>query len=1105
MARRSQESSHGDGASEAVAEEPLSSSSSSTAPSVPSTTSSSTTSSTSSSSARLPRPRHATGSSSSPSSPPSSTSSSSLGLSGLDDDGLSQLASSWSNSLEGELQRDLLSAQLFDSAPVTIDRFVVERRLGAGASSVVFSCRDPLLERRVAIKVLARPSDGLLAKVNDQVIREARALAKIPHRNIVAIYEIGTWQDRSFIAMELIEGMTLASWLAAAARTVPQILDAFLQAGRGLATAHAHGMVHRDFKPANVLVAQDGRVVVSDFGLVGESLPPVANDGNDATSRLALGSSAMNHAKAERPAERSRSADGAGEEGSAGAAEERSAGGAEERSAAGRAPRPVGTPAYAAPEQRAGVMAHPSADVYSFALSLIEALLGYHPMPALPLTTSRQERDAATATATAAWKAALRPRIPRRLHLELCAAAERDPARRTASLAPLLEAIGHHVVPTPRRRWWPAVVVAALFILLGVLVTLGLAWSFLDRRKLAHLGSQLVLGERERERPGRARFIETPALRPGALGDNLFALLDTPPFERDERWRRAARILSLLPVPTEVPCRWPSPPRTQAILGEHVVTLDRQGAVIACHLATAELKPLARDISCIQPDERGALILNPNHGDVEILRYAAGSWSRAELPPSFSRRAPFAPPPDVDGYCNFAAAPVPSFHANQLSPSGQHALVLRDGGAMQVLAVGSGRRYPLAEAQVRRAQFLDEDRVVATDEAGRVWRWSLAAQRSFVISEHLGTGALWGLAISPDSTTVASSAGGSPTDSAVRLASVRGEPLRELRIAPGAGIHALAFAGDRLLAGSNDGVLHIWKWPTLEKLAERQLPRKAWVWSVAVARPGGGDPVEVIGMGRLTVPDQPMRGSPVLLARGDQLRTVFTALPEGNTGTDDLAVSADGRLVAASFSSGQLALIDVATGKVRAVKAHLGESRRVRFSDSFSRVVTIGDDGHLRSWSLSGELLSELYIGHGQLYELEISGTSALVGASDGHLGLWDLASQRLVHTYAGHSVGVSVARFDGTAQWLASADLSGRICLRPRDDEECHTELLGHLPGKAIRNARFLPDGRLATSSDDTTVRLWSPPYDLTDDQLACRLAHHLFTGPPAECANVR
>lgn len=1082
MARRSQESSHGDGASEAVAEESLSSPSSST-----------------SSSAPLARTRHATGSSSSSASSSSSSTSSSsghsssLGLSGLDD-GLSQLASSWSNSLEGELQRDLLSAQLFDSAPVAIDRFVVERRLGAGASSIVFACRDPLLERRVAIKVLARPSDGLLAKVNDQVIREARALAKIPHRNIVAIYEIGTWQDRSFIAMELIEGMTLASWLAAAARTVPQILDAFLQAGRGLATAHAHGMVHRDFKPANVLVAQDGRVVVSDFGLVGESLPPVtagAGGGGDAASRLALGSSAMNQAKAERPAE------GEGE-----------AGGSRSEGGAGRLPRPVGTPAYAAPEQRAGVVAHPSADVYSFALSLIEALLGYHPMPALPLTASPKERDAAISAATTAWKAALRPRIPRRLYLQLCAAAERDPALRTASLSPLLEALGPDVAASPRRRWWPAAVVAALFVLLGVLVTLGLAWSFLDRRELAQLGSQLVLGERERERRVRGRFIEAPAPRPGALGDNLLALLHTPPFERDERWRRAARILSLLPVPTEVPCRWPSPPRTQAILGEHVVTLDRQGAVTACHLATAELQPLAQGISCIQPDERGALIVAPARGDVELHRYAAGSWDRAAPPPSFSRRAPLAPPPDVDGYCNFAASPAASrssFHASQRSPAGHHTLVLREGGALQVLDVVSGRRYPLAEAQVRRAQFLDEDRVVATDEAGRVWRWSLSAQRSFVISDHLGTGALWGLAISPDSTTIASSAGGSPTDSAVRLASVRGEPLRELRVAPGAGIHALAFSGDRLLAGSNDGVLHIWKWPTLEKLAERPLPKKAWVWSVAVARPGGGDPVEVIGMGRLTVPGQPMGGSPVLLARGDQLRTVFTAAPQGNTGTDDLAVSADGRLVAASFSSGELALIDVATGKVRAVKAHLGESRRVRFSDSFSRVVTIGDDGNLRSWSLSGEPLAELYIGHGQLYELEISGTSALVGASDGHLGLWDLPSQRLVHTYAGHSVGVSVARFDGTAQWLASADLSGRICLRPRDDEECHTELLGHLPGKAIRNARFLPDGRLATSSDDTTVRLWSPPYDLTDDQLACRLAHHLFTGPPAECAAVR
>jgi serine/threonine protein kinase len=174
---------------------------------------------------------------------------------------------SWSSTLDVELQRDLMVMRLFDGAPVTINRFLVEKLLGVGASAAVYATRDPLLDRRVAIKVLAQPRDGRLAEATARVIREARALAQLSHPSIVSIYEVGQWNGRPFIAMELIEGVTLARWLAAAPRTVTEICETFLQAGRGLAAAHARGRVHRDFKPANVLVADDGRVVVSDFGL----------------------------------------------------------------------------------------------------------------------------------------------------------------------------------------------------------------------------------------------------------------------------------------------------------------------------------------------------------------------------------------------------------------------------------------------------------------------------------------------------------------------------------------------------------------------------------------------------------------------------------------------------------------------------------------------------------------------------------------------------------------------------------------------------------------------------------------------------------------------
>jgi eukaryotic-like serine/threonine-protein kinase len=1142
---------------------------------------------------------------------------------------------SWSSTLDVELQRDLMEMRLFDGAPVTINRFIVEKLLGAGASAAVYATRDPLLDRRVAIKVLAHPRDGRLVEATARVIREARALAQLSHPNIVSIYEVGQWNGRPFIAMELIEGMTLASWLAAEPRTVTEICETFLQAGRGLAAAHARGRVHRDFKPANVLVADDGRVVVSDFGLAGEALPPPPS-------------------AASPPAAPPVRAAGSG-------ARELVVPDAEEDGA--RSPA-IGTPAYAAPEQRAGVEAHPSADVYSFAIALVEALLGFHPGSAAAASSAAMSSPASPTTTSLPWQAVLRARVPRGLYAPLCAAAEPEVQLRSASLAPLLEALSARTASRriQRRRM---VAVGALALLFGLALAL-LVTSWLAPRRQA---PPQPIAPRE---VGAPVFSSEPEARPLVLAGTLRALLDTPLALRDERWRQSARSLLMLPVPMEIPCRWPSPPRTQAILGDHVVALDLRGDVYACELATARITRLAGEARCIQPDDRSALAVVLTSGATEIHYLTGLGWEREVAvaregsPASSGTRTEgsgkggsgvadateLADVADIDGYCSFGGGPprsarwtitsyssasrasatsadkrqlflspwktllyrrgfwqmprllargVTQFRADEslrrvvivndeltvveldtyeavaqpnpsrypraglrvqlsregdvavaasldgplwwwrrgdpawrtvdvplqtitwlaLSPRGQMAL-LDDNGNLQALELGTGRRYPLADSQVRRARFLDEDQVVATDATGRVWRWSLAAQRSFIVADHPGTGALWGLAVSPDASVLASSS--SSNDDLIRLSSLASpssgiapaaRAQRALRVAAGAGVHALLFDRERLLAGSNDGVWHRWDWRSQRSLGEVQLPR-AWVWSAAVARPEGGEPIDVLGMGRLgrlgggggVGPQSSLKwgGSPVLLARGDAAQTVFTAARVGNTGIDDLAVSPDGKLVAAAASSGEIAVVDLITGKVVASRrAHLGEARRVRFSADGSRVISAGDDGTLRIWSLveqSGQRTLEVdaqpYIAHGQIYELEVLGSVALVGSSDGALSAWDLISRRLIQEYVGHSKAISSARFDAGGHWLASSDLSGRLCLRPRASAECHTLLLGHQPGVAIRNLRFLPDGRLATSSDDRTVRLWTPSYDLDDDALVQKLQRYVF--PAAE-----
>jgi tetratricopeptide (TPR) repeat protein len=165
--------------------------------------------------------------------------------------------------------------------PTRIQRFEVRELLGSGGMGTVFRAFDPQLQRDVAVKLLSEPSGSLTARLSpqdtldlraagrasqDDLLREARMMAQLSHPNVLPVYEVGLADRSVFVVMEHIAGCDLATWLATK-RTTAEILDVLAQAARGLAAAHARGIVHRDFKPANVLVGDDGRVRVADFGL----------------------------------------------------------------------------------------------------------------------------------------------------------------------------------------------------------------------------------------------------------------------------------------------------------------------------------------------------------------------------------------------------------------------------------------------------------------------------------------------------------------------------------------------------------------------------------------------------------------------------------------------------------------------------------------------------------------------------------------------------------------------------------------------------------------------------------------------------------------------
>ncbi|MEZ4448747.1 MAG: serine/threonine-protein kinase [Nannocystaceae bacterium] len=249
-----------------------------------------------------------------------------------------------------------------------IGRYLVLDRLGAGGMGVVYAAYDPELDRKVAVKVLRRSaSDGLDGTTDggSRLQREAQAMARLSHPNVIAVHDVGSIDGHVFLAMEFVDGETLTAWLARSRPAWPAIVRVFLEAGRGLEAAHAAGMIHRDFKPDNVLLSRDGRVKVSDFGLArsldeprGDAGAEAATTGEEPPPRLEPPSTRRDPAAAVIESSR------------------RLSSAISSRTMPGTL---LGTPSYMSPEQLVGGAADARSDLYAFSASLYEALYGRLP------------------------------------------------------------------------------------------------------------------------------------------------------------------------------------------------------------------------------------------------------------------------------------------------------------------------------------------------------------------------------------------------------------------------------------------------------------------------------------------------------------------------------------------------------------------------------------------------------------------------------------------------------------------------------------------------------------------------------------------------------
>src|SRR4051812_16646853 len=150
-----------------------------------------------------------------------------------------------------------------------IGRYLILGLVGRGGMGEVYAAYDPELDRKVAVKLLrVKAGNGVtMTEGRQRTLREAQAIARLSHPNVVVAYDVGTFEDKVFIAMEFVDGNTVTFWLEQQPRTWQEILRVFIAAGHGLTAAHEKGLVHRDFKPDNVMVGRDGKVRVMDFGL----------------------------------------------------------------------------------------------------------------------------------------------------------------------------------------------------------------------------------------------------------------------------------------------------------------------------------------------------------------------------------------------------------------------------------------------------------------------------------------------------------------------------------------------------------------------------------------------------------------------------------------------------------------------------------------------------------------------------------------------------------------------------------------------------------------------------------------------------------------------
>nr|WP_255216787.1 protein kinase [Pseudenhygromyxa sp. WMMC2535] len=932
-----------------------------------------------------------------------------------------------------------------------LDRYTVIRELGAGAMGKVYLAYDDQLDRRVAIKLL-HGSVGGDSEAKRRLQREAQAMAKLSHPNVVTVYEVGSYEGELFVAMEYVKGQDLRSWLAAATRELEALRAVFLAAGAGLAAAHDAGLVHRDFKPDNVLVGDDGRARVADFGLAYGLRG--ADTSNTEDERASTSASALDLDLT-------------------------------------RTGALVGTPAYMSPEQMIGLPTDARSDQFSFCVALWEALHGQRPFHGDTMNALSERVIGGQLTpppgeplgGALAW-----------MHAVALRGLSTDPSERWPDMHALLDALADDPAARRRRRRRGIALAVATTTLLAALA--GVATREL-RGNARHrywnaLTEQLLALERERgfrqaeDDAQRARDATKMSVyrryraRVGAAEHEdptvAAALLREVGEEArgSEAWISAANLALGRPL-------------SHALLTDHADTIfalsfspsedalysaAADGEVRRWDLASGRGERLYRHAGAVNaltssPDGR-TLASAAEDGTLRTWRTDAGEGLLLQADAGLT--------------------------AAQIDPRGRLLVATGRQGRAWLLPLAGSERRVLDDhgAAVLAADFDDSGALVLTaaaDGRARLWRSRDGALLATLVG-HSAPIYHARIATTPDAPEGASGHGhDAPAwaitgadDGTIRAWPLTGEGHEQVGEAVlladhGAAISALDLAVITVGAGTSaaptrvasaaiDGSVYLSELP--EPGAQPRPPRAvsghtAGVWSLAVTAEGD-----------------------LITAALDGVARVFPANAAGELGPPRaltghrepllrLAVSPSGRWLATGSWDTDVRVWDLERPALeRPLIGHRDKLQSVAIDGAGRRVLTASSDRSARVWDAeTGASVARLDAPRPlNLAVFSPDGARVVAGHDNGMLSAWLLDSGEHLERPA-HATGVRALSFSPDGARLASASSDGSAKIWRADLSEAPLVLRGH-EDRVMRVAFDVAGERLITASADATARVW-------------------------------